>query len=261
GFAGEGFHAGPEGHRGPRGRGSGGEVTAIGDSTLTIQNRKGESVTVNVTDDTRIFLVESQSEGSLSDISVGDKVGIRGQRNDDGTVNARGIMVAPRGDHAGGRVTAIDGQTITVENRDGEAKIVTNDSTEFRIGRDQTGSIADVTTDKRVMAFGETQDDGSLAARLVFVGERGPKGPREGLRGGEVTSIDGTSFTIQTRNGTEVTVQTNADTQYRTRGDAEVTFADIQVGGRVMVKGQPVEGAENTVLAEVVGIKTEQSSQ
>jgi hypothetical protein len=175
----------PCGGRG--GPGAGGEVTAVSDSSLTVATPKGDSVTVKVSEDTVVRLVESQSEGSLSDIEVGDNVMVRGQRNDDGSVEAKAIMVAPDGDMAGGRVTAVDGSTITTENRAGDtATILTSDSTEFRLGRTgETGSIADVTTDSGVRAFGDLQEDGSLQARLVFIGPGGPgheggKGPRPG---------------------------------------------------------------------------------
>ncbi len=170
-----------EARRGGR-RGAGGEVTAVGTDSLTIQNRNGESVTVNVDDDTTIQLVESQTEGSLSDIAVGDNVKVRGQRNDDGSVDARAIVVAPDGDKAGGQVTAVDGSTITVEGRDGETTTITVDGdTEYRLGRDgETGSLADITTDSKIRAYGELQDDGSLDADLIFIGQGGERGNRTG---------------------------------------------------------------------------------
>ena len=249
--------------RGPgRGRGLGGEVTAIDGSTLTILNRNDDSIVVNVSEDTTVRLAETQSEGSLSDIEVGDNVGVRGRRNDDGSVDARAIMVAPEGDHLGGKVSAVDGQTITVENRDGEAATITTDGdTTFRIGRDETGSLADVTPDKFVMAFGTAQGEDSLQARLVFVGERGPgrHGPGRGHgAAGEVTAISGDTFTLDPFRGeNEITVQTNADTEYRTCDGQDVDFGDIAEGKMVMVKGQPVEGQTNTILAEVIFLKTE----
>jgi hypothetical protein len=241
--------------QGPRrGRGLGGEVTAVGDSGLTLRTRSDETVEVKVNDETRVILVESQSEGSLSDIEVGDKVGIRGRKNEDGVVEGRAILVAPDGDRIGGKVTAVDGTTISVENPQGSATIITNADTLFRSGREES-SLAEVTEGKLVIAFGTAQDDGSLAARLVLVGNR--QGPERGQRarlGGEVTAINGTTFTLNTRRGNELTILTDDSTEYRTRGDQAVSFADIEVGKKVMVIGQPVEGQENTIQARVVGI-------
>ncbi|HMQ56681.1 MAG TPA: DUF5666 domain-containing protein [Anaerolineae bacterium] len=161
---------GPEGGpgKGPGG-GAGGEVTAVSSSSLTILTPNDESLTVKFTDKTEVRLVESGSDGSLSDIDVGDQVRVHGLRNDDGTIEARMIAVEPEGDRLGGRGTEIDGTTITVETRDGEATLTVSDSTTYR-DRDGAASLADITEDSFVMAFGELDDDGSLSARLVMVG-------------------------------------------------------------------------------------------
>ena len=268
GFSEDGFFAEGDGprHGGPGHRGGvGGEVTAVDDNSLTIENRNGESVTINITGDTQVMIAETQSEGSLDDIQVGSNVRVMGRPNEEnGPIEARNILVLPAGDMAGGRVTTVEGSTITAENpKDGTVTIVANDSTQFRLGKDGEGSLADVTTDKGVMAFGEIQEDGSLTARIVFIhegpGPGGDHGPREGHAGGEITSVEGTSFKIDPfRGDTEITVLTDVSTEYRTRDDGDVSFEDIQVGRQVMVKGQPVEGQENTIQAEVVGIKLDE---
>ncbi len=267
GFEGEGPHRG--GPRGPKRLG--GEVTAIDseDGTLTVDTRRGDSVTVTVTDETRVMVAETQSEGSLEEINVGDNIGVRGRPAEaSGPVEARGILLLPAGDMAGGRVTGIDGETITVEHprEDGPTTIVTDGETRFMLGRDGgEGSLADVSEDKGVMAFGDTQDDGSLAANVVFVHDGPPHGgpghgPRKGRVGGEVTGVEGSSFTIEPFRGEadSLTILTDGETEYRTRSEAEVTFEDIAEGGHVMVKGQPVEGQENTIQAEMVGIKIDE---
>jgi hypothetical protein len=176
--------------RGP-GRGLGGEVTAVGDSSLTLVNRNDEAVVVNVSDETEIHFVATQSDGSLSDIEVGAHVSVRGRRTQDGSVDARSITVQPDGDKVRGRVTAVDGTTITLENREGSATITTDGSTEFRLGQ-EAGSLSDVSEDSSVVAFAETQADGSLAATLVIIHERaardeapdGARGRGQGRRGG-----------------------------------------------------------------------------
>ncbi|MCB9076053.1 MAG: hypothetical protein H6631_00505 [Anaerolineaceae bacterium] len=255
------FQEGPgRGHKGPHG-GVAGEVTAIDGSTLTVADRDGQSITVNTTEDTPVFLVETGSEGSISDIQVSSNIGVRGQRNDDGSVEARGVTVMPAGDMAGGRVTNIDGGQITVDNpRDQTTTIITtDDKTTFRLDRDsEAGSIADVTTASAVMAFGETQSDGSLAARLVLVHEHpmkdGERGPQQGFHGGEVSAIDGAKLTVKDRNGDDITVVTDDSTEYRTRDGSDVSFKSIEVGSRIAVKGQPVEDQDNTIKADVIDI-------
>jgi len=159
------------GERGPRRGGAGGEVTAVSADSITILNRNEDSVVVNVDENTTVRLAATQSEGTLSDIAVGDTVRVRGRRGDEGTVNARSITVQPDGDKVGGRVTAVDGSTISLENRDGTASVSTDGSTVFYLNG-EAASIADVTEGNRVVAYGVTQADGSVSATLVLIRQR-----------------------------------------------------------------------------------------
>jgi hypothetical protein len=61
-----------------RGVGVRGEVIAVSETNLTLAARNGQSVTVNVTNETEVLLIGSGGEGSLSDIQVGDLVAVRG---------------------------------------------------------------------------------------------------------------------------------------------------------------------------------------
>lgn len=74
-------------HRGHRGQGAMGEVTAIFGTTLTVKTLRGDTVTVNAGDATITRMVE----GSLSDVKVGDQIGVHGTRDGD-TVTAEHIM-------------------------------------------------------------------------------------------------------------------------------------------------------------------------
>ena len=63
-----------------------------------------------------------------------------------------------------------------------QVSIVVDANTVIRIG-EETGSLADITEGMGVDAFGETQDDGSLAANLILVKDKadcGPGGPPPG---------------------------------------------------------------------------------
>ena len=75
------------GHGHGRGHGVMGEVTAVNGSTITVTGMDGTSYTVNA-DGAR---VKRMAEGSLSDIAVGDRIGVHGEVS--GTsVNAETIM-------------------------------------------------------------------------------------------------------------------------------------------------------------------------
>ncbi len=173
---------GPDGPGGPRhgrGHGLGGEVTAISDSALTIVTPNDETLDVNVTDETEIHLIATQEDGTLADIAVGDSVQVKGRPNEEGTVDAKVIAVEPEGDKVGGKVTAVENNTISVENREGTGSILVGANTEIRFG-EEIGGLADITEGMGVVAFGETQEDGSLAANLILVNDKadcGPGGP------------------------------------------------------------------------------------
>ncbi|HMQ56448.1 MAG TPA: DUF5666 domain-containing protein [Anaerolineae bacterium] len=153
------------------GKGLTGAVIDLEANSFTVEITGGDELTVNVTDDTRVWLVESESEGDFSDLSTGSTVVVLGRTSDE-TIDARGLVVMPAGERGGGRVTAIDGDKITVEDLNGAVTLVTTDETEFRSGKSEA-SLTDLEPGEFVIAFGDKQKDGTLEARLVFVGQHG----------------------------------------------------------------------------------------
>jgi hypothetical protein len=152
-----------------------------------------------------------------------------------------------------GKVTAIEGDVIVIENPQGSQRITTNAETKFRIGQED-GSLTDITADNFVLALGEKGDDSFVARVVVAITKEQLK--KHGRRvHGEVTAIDGTSFTLQTAHRGELTILTDEATQYRTPGGEEVSFDDIEVGAKVIVAGKPVEGQEKTIQAIIVGLR------
>jgi RNase P/RNase MRP subunit p29 len=123
---------------------------------------------------------------------------------DDDTVTAtqhrRGIR---------GQVTAVSGQTITVQTRQGEVSVITDENTTFRISGVENPTIADVTVGSRIGVLGRWEEQ-ALHARVVLV-----MGEQHGRRVmGQVTDISGSDITVDTRNGDAVIVHTDADTYH-----------------------------------------------
>lgn len=81
----------PTDGEGRRGRGAGGEVTAIDGLTLTVENPRGTATIVTTTETT--FTVNGEA-GSLSDITVGMFVRARGEKAEDGTVTATDVFAS-----------------------------------------------------------------------------------------------------------------------------------------------------------------------
>ena len=85
----------------PLGQRTRGEVTDVDSDSLTIENRDGESLTFQVDGETLFFSRDDAVEG-LSDVEVGDRVGVHYEEADDGTLIAKSIGVAaPKQDGSG----------------------------------------------------------------------------------------------------------------------------------------------------------------
>jgi hypothetical protein len=72
----------------------GGEVTAIGDATLTVETRQGEKAIL--TDGNTRFRIPGVENPCLEDIKVGDRVIVLGRRNQDGELVAK-VVGVPKG--------------------------------------------------------------------------------------------------------------------------------------------------------------------
>ncbi len=95
--------AGPFGPRGQDGAAGGfaaqpgmlfGEIQSIDGDTLVIADPNGQQTRVQVTNTT---LIEKNASVDVSDLETGETVMVSGSENDDGSVTARSVQVAPAG--------------------------------------------------------------------------------------------------------------------------------------------------------------------
>jgi RNase P/RNase MRP subunit p29 len=155
-----------------------GRVTAVEGQTLVITTREGEKEVVTTSE--TYFHIPNVEEPGLDDIEVGRIITALGQE-DGGTFTAQIVAVARarrlrkmivRRNMAGGEVTAIEGTTLTVETRQGEKTILTDENTRFRIPEVESPSIENIKVGDRIVALGRRTEDGDFVARVVGV----PKG-------------------------------------------------------------------------------------
>ena len=146
-------------------------ITAISGSNLTLKTADGWTRTITVNSDTTF---EKAGETlALGDLEVGDQIRFRQTKEDDGTYTIDAVIVVLP--HVGGQVTAINGSTITVEQRDGtSATINVTSETTYRVGDDTSAALSDIAVGDFVVGEGTENSDGSLtAARVVSL----PDGP------------------------------------------------------------------------------------
>jgi hypothetical protein len=229
-----------------------GKVVEVGDDSLTVETRDGGTRTVYVDDETT-FRIKSVEDPGLDDINVGDVVAGQAEKQEDDTLLAKLIIVVPpKGERPRGlgKVTAVEGDTITVERRGGdEMNILTDGETVFRVKGVENPTIADIQVGDVVAGVVEKGENGTLLAKLIAVVP--PKRPvARGI--GVVTAIGGNALTVETRGGDTVEVLTDGDTVFRMRDVENPTIVDIHVGDRVA--GRVEKQGDGTLLAKVITV-------
>ena len=141
-------------------------ITAIDGSSVSLETIDGWTRTISVGDSTSI--TRDGETIALADLSVGDNVRIRQTVEDDTwTVTAIEVVVPS----VVGQVTAVDGDSLTLQQPDGSTLTVHVDgSTTYTVAGESGKALADVEVGMVVVASGELNDDGSLNASSVRAG-------------------------------------------------------------------------------------------
>jgi Domain of unknown function (DUF5666) len=142
-------------------------ITAINGSSIALETVDGWTRTISVTNDTQ--LSKDGNEIAMSDLEVGDRIAFRQTVDDSGNYTVTAIAVISPS--VFGQVSAVDGDSITLSQRDGSSLTVhVNGSTEFTVGGETGKSVSDIEVGMIVAASGEQNDDGSLNAARVRAG-------------------------------------------------------------------------------------------
>lgn len=151
-----------------------GVVTSVSDSSISVQDPKGNSThTIKISSITS-FIRAGQTV-SLSAITKGETIGAAGSLNSDGSLNAQVVHIDLP--HAGGQITKISGSTLTTQDHRGTHTVQINSSTSFI--NDQTQqkiALSDLKVGDNIHVEGTLNSDGSLAAQIVHLGPKPPTG-------------------------------------------------------------------------------------
>ncbi len=143
-----------------------GQVTAVSGNTITVRGQGNATHTITVTSSTS-YKRDGQS-ASLSDVKTGDEIDAEGTLASNGVLTAQAVQIElPR---AGGRITKIAGNTITVQGRNGTLVITVTGSTTFTQEPGHTStSLSALKSGDVIQAEGSKNSDGSLTAVAVHV--------------------------------------------------------------------------------------------
>jgi Domain of unknown function (DUF5666) len=169
-------------------------------------------------------------------------------QNQDSQAPGQGNWQQHRGMGTGGTITAVSGNSITIQTREGQtAQVSVDENTQYRKGREDA-KLSDLKVGDRIFVRGE-QKDGVWQAQMVVArpaggmgGRGGPGGNfREGLGKqfivGQITAINGTQLTIQRPDGVSQNITVDENTSFR-KDDESITLADFKVGDHVFGRGE-----------------------
>lgn len=148
-----------------------GELTAINGSTLTVKLGSGDEVRLQTDGHTR-FMLRGVPDATLADLNVGDIIGAQVTEGEDGALYASAIgrgqvRLRPRRGIVRGRISAVEGDTITLSTRRGRVIVRTDEHTRFRLPGIEEPGIDDLEAGQMAGAAGRWNEDGSFQARIV----------------------------------------------------------------------------------------------
>ncbi|MBN1641995.1 MAG: hypothetical protein JXA09_12240 [Anaerolineae bacterium] len=220
-----------------------GRVTAVEGMTITVRTLRGVRE-IHATADTRLR-VPGIEDPSIADVEVGDAIAGIVVRDEEGDLVAELIVVLPPRFRGLGRVSAVHGKTITLENRRGTFDVRTDADTRFWVLGVDDPSVKDVAVGDTIAGVVIRDENGDLLARRIVVL------PRRLRALGRVTEVQGVTITVENRRGV-YEIRTDVHTRYRVPGIEDPTLADIEVGD--MVAGVVVRQGNDKLLARLIAV-------
>jgi hypothetical protein len=168
-----------------------GTIEKVDGATMTIKARDGKDMVVKEGDK---FRVQGLAKASLADIGPDSFIGVTAMPQPDGSLKAVAIHIFTEQQRAvvpqrhgawdlqpnstmtngtvGTKVTAADGNVLTVKYKDGEKKVMVTPQT--AIVRVVAGDKAEVKPGAKIIIMGATKDaDGTLTTQSIYVGKDG----------------------------------------------------------------------------------------
>lgn len=237
---------------------AGGTISAISGTTLTLTGPNNSTTQVSLNASTTYN--DLGKTISQADLKSGERVDVSGTKNSDGSINA--LVVNVMHDRSGGTVTAINGNSITVQlggpdGRGGprpprEANdnstntgstttpstnsstatpttvTITVDSNTVYTESGQTVQLSSLKVGDHIMAQGTRSSDGKSFSALQLEIQL----PHFH---GQVTSVSGSTITVKDQSGTH-TINTNSNTKFL-NGTATASLSDIKTGANIEATG------------------------
>ena len=206
--------------------GTGGYVTAVTATSVTIDQWHGTTATYTIAPSTTVDVGSVAS--TAASIVVGDRVNIQVASSDPTTATSITIELAM----LFGTVTTVSGNTFTITDPQGFTRTINVGSATTYQDGGNAGTLADVVVGAKIIARGTVDANGTtLDAVAIEIGSAG----HEEFVTGVVTSVTSSTVTIESPSNTSTTFTLTSNTLF---GDGPLTLslADVVVGAQVGIE-------------------------
>src|SRR5437763_2625655 len=202
-------------------------VTGVSGNTITATGRRGQTVTVQVSATTTY--TEAGAGASLADIHPGSLIAVRSSLAGTSAATINATRVAILLSMEAGVVTNVSDNTITLTGFDGasHSASVTGQTRYPKAGA--SAAFSDVTSGTAIVAAGTLDSSGTLTAVRVTI--------RVPTVAGEVTVVNGSSYTVTARFGITHTVNATSSTTYVNRDGTATSASAVTAGTHIAAQG------------------------
>jgi hypothetical protein len=199
----------------------------VNGNTITATGWAGQTVTVQVSATTSY--TEARTAASLADLHAGSVIAVQGSSTSTSTPTIDATVITILLPTEVGVVTNVSGTTLTLTTFDGATHTVTVSASTRYQKAGQSATLADISSGTAIVVAGTTNSDGSLSAVRVTIQE-----PRVA---GQVTAVNGSSYTVSGAFGQSYTVATTSSTTYVNADGTTASASAVQAGTAIIAQG------------------------
>lgn len=239
-----------------------GQISAVGESQLTIKTIRGEERDVSVDGNTRYL--SQQGKVTLTDLQPGRWVIVRAHQSDDGNYTARLLILLPESfnpskrleNRGKGTVQSVntEANTFIIQTAEGETKTYNVDESTIFLGSKDVENLSVLPLGRWVVV--QAYSDDSLIAKFILIMPENfdPNNPQAKRSAGMIQSVDvgNNAFTLQTRQGETLIIKVDLNTSFLNREDTINGFSDLQANMRAIVLVSQQEDGSYLAITVVV---------
>ena len=228
-----------------------GTVSSINGSSFALATKNRGDQTIN-TDSSSVFKENGQSSVSIGNVTVGENIIASGLWDSTAnTVAASNVTIVVKNGTVTGILQSISGDILTVSPKNASTTVYTVDATNAKLIRryGATMQLSDYQTGDTLAVSGIINGLNITAKTIRDQSQQ----QKNGTFTGTVSSINGSSFALATKNRGDQTINTDSSSVFKENGQSSVSIGNVTVGENIIASGL-WDSTANTVAASNVTI-------